>query len=124
MGIHIESTAGAKRRVMWQRLVCGMGGVVIAVGMVGVAGSVLDRILIEPVPEYRPQFVMFEEEETTCGGMIVCPVRNPISRRPTPPAGFGIRPLGLAPSSAPDAPVGDVPDWEPDLGSWDPVTWD
>jgi hypothetical protein len=123
MGIHIEPTAGAKRRVMWQRLVCGMGGVVIAGGMVGGAGSVLDRILTDPVPEYQPQFVAYPTEPWIgCGGLPPKPVRVQIQGRPIPPDSFEARPLGLARPKAPEIaviPFDDVPDWESDPATWD-----
>jgi hypothetical protein len=125
MSLHFQLSPKSKRRVMSQRLVCGLVGVLVAVGLVGGAGSLLDRIFTEPVPEYRPQFTMFVEEPYTC--IIRCgPFPGSIpSRKPTAPAIDQFRPLGLAPHASPyvpEIPVGVAPGWEPDL--WDTATWD
>lgn len=58
-------------------------------------GLILGLWNAEPVPVFRSDFILYNEEETTCGGTkIVCGIPNPITRKPTP---FVMRSLGLAP---------------------------
>jgi hypothetical protein len=95
MSLHSYSSTEARCRAFWQRVISAMGAVVFSVLSMLVLGMALDRWHVESVPEFRSDFFLYNNEETTCGGMrIVCGVKNHITRKPTP---FVMLPLGLAP---------------------------
>ena len=95
---------------------------ILAVAFIAALVFSLSTILSEPEPVYRPQIVLFAREvETTCGGMISCPLAKPILRKPIPPASFKVQPLGLALPKARDfaiPPSDKCPYWELDAGTW------
>jgi hypothetical protein len=123
MALHFEPTAEVQRRVVRRRVISGICGMALAVAFIAALGFSLDGMLAEPEPVYRPQIVLYATEvETTCDGWIVCPARYQILRKPTPPASFGLRQLGLAPPKAPESPVplsGELPYRELNDGTWD-----
>ena len=99
MSLHFETTALASRRALSQRVKAAVAGVATALLFMVVGGLAMGEVKVRAVPEYQPQFVMVvHETETTCGGMISCPVGIPILRKPTAPA-QDFRPLGIAPCS-------------------------
>ncbi|QTN31928.1 hypothetical protein HZ994_06155 [Akkermansiaceae bacterium] len=102
MSLHFETSISAKRRVHWERVTAALLGMVAGLVFVVLGAVVMDGVKLRKVPDYRPQFVMFAgEEKTTCGGMISCPVQNPVRRKPVAPLS-GVMPLGLSPHDPPD----------------------
>jgi len=107
MGLHFETTVQANRQAMWQRGVRAVGSLLIAGGLVWAGMMGLAAMRPRPEPVYRPLFVSLHAELPGC--ILPVPVRIHLQRKPTPPVGYPLRPLGLAPKNKATPPAG-LPD--------------